>query len=278
VQQRFGDGDAATWADRVEALRSGYADAPDVVVGAAAHSMRAVPADQLGTIAAWAARHGAPLHAHVSEQQRENDECLAAYGMTPTRLLHEHGLLGQRSSAVHATHLTDDDVALLGGSGTAVCMCPTTERDLADGVGPALRLRAAGSPVTLGSDSHAVVDLFEEARAVELDERLVALTRGHWSGADLLDAATRAGHASLGSPDAGVLAPGAVADLVAVRLDSVRTAGGGFADAVDRVVFGAGAPDVTDVVVGGHRVVEGGEHLMLGDVGGLISDAVAGLG
>ncbi|HEX4699468.1 MAG TPA: formimidoylglutamate deiminase [Actinomycetes bacterium] len=278
VQQRFGDGNAATWADRVEALHSAYAGAPGVVVGAAAHSVRAVPADQLGTIAVWAGRHGAPLHAHVSEQQRENDECLAAYGVTPTRLLHEHGLLGTRSSAVHATHLTNDDVGLLGGSGTGVCMCPTTERDLADGVGPALRLRAAGSPVTLGSDSHAVVDLFEEARAVELDERLVAQTRGHWSGADLLDAATRAGHASLGSPDAGLLAPGAVADLVAVRLDSVRTAGGRLEDAVDRVVFGAGAADVTDVVVGGRRVVEGGEHLLLGDVGGLIGDAVAALG
>jgi formiminoglutamate deiminase len=278
VQQRFGDGDAAAWADRVETLRSAYADEPDVVVGAAAHSVRAVPADQLATIAAWAGQHGAPLHAHVSEQQRENVECLAAYGMTPTSLLHEQGLLGERSSAVHATHLTDDDVALLGGSGTAVCMCPTTERDLADGVGPARRLLAAGSPVTLGSDSHAVVDLFEEARAVELDERLLAQTRGHWSGADLLAAATRAGHASLGRPDAGVLAPGAVADLVAVRLDSVRTAGGGLADAVDRVVFGAGAADVTDVVVGGRRVVAGGEHLLLGDVGGLIGGAVAALG
>ena len=198
--------------------------------------------------------------------------------MTPTRLLHEQGLLGARSSAVHATHLTDDDVALLGGSGTAVCMCPTTERDLADGVGPARRLRVAGSPLTLGSDSHAVIDLFEEARAVELDERLVARTRGHWSGADLLDAATRAGHASLGRPDAGLLAPGAVADLVAVRLDSVRTAGGGLADAADRVVFGGGAADVTDVVVGGRRVVEGGEHLLLGDVGGLMNDAVSALG
>jgi formiminoglutamate deiminase len=278
VQQRFGDGDAAAWADRVETLRSTYADEPDVLVGAAAHSVRAVPADQLATIAAWAGQHGAPLHAHVSEQQRENDECLAAYGMTPTRLLHEQGLLGERSSAVHATHLTDDDVALLGGSGTAVCMCPTTERDLADGVGPARRLLAAGSPVTLGSDSHAVVDLFEEARAVELDERLLAQTRGHWSGADLLAATTRAGHASLGRPDAGVLAPGAVADLVAVRLDSVRTAGGGLADAVDRVVFAAGAADVTDVVVGGRRVVAGGEHLLLGDVGGLIGGAVAALG
>jgi formiminoglutamate deiminase len=236
-----------------------------------------VPADQLGTVAAWAAQHEVPLHAHVSEQRRENEDCLQAYGVTPTRLLHERGLLGPRSTAVHATHLTDDDIDLLGSSGTAVCMCPTTERDLADGVGPAGRVREAGSPVTLGSDSHAVVDLLEEARAVELDERLTSEQRGHWSAAALLDAASRAGHASLGWPDAGVIDTGAVADLVAVRLDSVRTAGGADADALERVVFAGTAADVTDVVVSGRRVVAGGEHLLLGDVGPLLDRSVAPL-
>ncbi len=275
VQLRFGDGDADGWAARAEDLRAAYAGAPDVVVGAAVHSVRAVPADQLAAVRDWADRHEAPLHVHVSEQQRENEQCLAAYGVTPTRLLHEHGVLGPRTSAVHATHLTDDDVELLGGSGTAVCMCPTTERDLADGVGPAGRVREAGSPVTLGSDSHAVVDLFEEARAVELDERLASQHRGHWSAAALVDAATRAGHASLGLPAAGVLDVGAAADLVAVRLDSVRTAGGRAADALERVVFAATAADVTDVLVAGRRVVAGGEHQLLGDVGALLERAVA---
>ncbi len=248
-----------------------------MLVGAAAHSVRAVPADQLGTVAAWAAAAEAPLHVHVSEQRKENDACLSAYGVTPTRLLHDRGLLGPRTTAVHATHLTDDDIELLGTSGTSVCMCPTTERDLADGVGPAGRVREAGSPVTLGSDSHAVVDLLEEARAVELDERLASQQRGHWSAAALLDAATRAGHASLGRPDAGVIDTGAVADLVAVRLDSVRTAGGADTDAVERVVFAATAADVTDVVVAGRRVVAAGEHLLLGDVGALLDRAVAPL-
>jgi cytosine/adenosine deaminase-related metal-dependent hydrolase len=211
----------------------------------------------------------------VSEQPRENDDCRQAYGVTPTRLLHHHGVLGPRTTAVHATHLTDDDIELLGRTGTAVCMCPTTERDLADGVGPAGRVREAGSPVTLGSDSHAVVDLLEEARAVELDERLASRRRGHWSAAALVDAATRAGHVSLGWPDAGLLDAGAPADLVAVRLDSVRTAGGADADALGRVVFAATAADVTDVVVSGQRVVAAGDHLLLGDVGALLSRAVA---
>ena len=275
MQHRFSDGDADAWAARTEALHSSYAGAADVVVGAAVHSVRAVPADQLGTVAAWAAHHEAPVHAHVSEQPRENDDCRQAYGVTPTRLLHDHGVLGPRTTAVHATHLTDDDIELLGRTGTAVCMCPTTERDLADGVGPAGRVREAGSPVTLGSDSHAVVDLLEEARAVELDERLASRRRGHWSAAALVDAATRAGHVSLGWPAAGLLDAGAPADLVAVRLDSVRTAGGADADALGRVVFAATAADVTDVVVSGQRVVAGGEHLLLGDVGALLTRAVA---
>jgi formiminoglutamate deiminase len=272
AQLRFGDGDVTQWAGRAGALRSAYAGDPDVIVGAALHSVRAVPADQMGDLVTWA--HEAPLHLHLSEQRQENESCLQAYGVTPTRLLHDRGVLGPRATAVHATHLTDHDVALLGGSGTSVCMCPTTERDLADGIGPASRLLAAGSPVTLGSDSHAVIDLFEEARAVELDERLATETRGHWSAAQLLDAATRAGHASLGYADAGVLDAGARADLVAVRLDSVRTAGGDDADAAERVVFAAGAADVTDVVVSGRRVVQDGRHLLLGDVGALLAGSV----
>lgn len=272
VQRRFGDGDAQRWSARAEALRSACHDSADVVVGAALHSVRAVPAEQMHPVVAWS--HRGPLHVHVSEQRRENDACRRAYGVTPTGLLHEHGALGPRTTAVHATHLTDDDVDLLGGSGTHVCMCPTTERDLADGVGPAWRLHRAGSPVTLGSDSHAVIDLLEEARAVELDERLATEARGHWSAAELLAAATGAGHASLGFPDAGQLAPDARADLVAVRLDSVRTAGGSDDEAAERVVFAATAADVTDVVSSGRRIVTDGQHV-LGDVGRLLAESVS---
>src|SRR5205823_1316051 len=105
------------------------------------------------------------------------------------------GVLGPRTTAVHATHLTPEDIGLLGGTRTGVCMCPTTERDLADGIGPAVQLQKAGSPLSLGSDSHAVIDLLEEARAMELDERLRTRTRGHWTAAALLRAATADGHA-----------------------------------------------------------------------------------
>ena len=163
-QRRFGDGDAQRWAQRAADFTPYGAHAR---VGAAVHSVRAVPAGQLPVVADWAAERAAPLHLHLSEQPAENEACRAAYGRTPTALLADAGLLGPRTTAVHATHLTGADVRLLGGSGTGVCFCPTTERDLADGIGPAPELAAAGSPLSLGSDSHAVIDPFEEARALE---------------------------------------------------------------------------------------------------------------
>ncbi|WP_214106003.1 formimidoylglutamate deiminase [Acrocarpospora catenulata] len=272
-QQRFCDGHAKSWAERAEALAAIYHDADDVEIGAAIHSVRAVPPEQMPVVVELAHRIAGPLHAHVSEQRAENDACVAAYAATPVQVLHEHGALGPRSTAVHATHVSDVDVALLSGSATHVCMCPTTERDLADGIGPARRLLEAGSPITLGSDSHAVIDLFEEARAVELDERLATEERGHWQAAELLHAATAAGHASLGFPDAGFLLPGAHADLVTVRLDSVRTAGATASSAVESVVFAATAADVRSVVSGGRLIVENGRHL-LGDAGTLLQDAI----
>jgi formiminoglutamate deiminase len=266
VQQRFSDGDAAGWASRVGRLRG----SDGVVIGAAAHSIRGVPADQLGAVAGLLPQ--APLHVHLSEQVAENQACVAAYGRTPTQVLDEAGFLSARTSAVHATHLTPVDVGLLGSSATYSCFCPTTERDLADGIGPSVALRAAGSRVTLGSDSHAVVDLFEEMRAVELDERLASQERGHWSAPELLAAATVDGHRSLGFADAGKIEVGARADLVAVRTDSVRTAGTGAS--IETAVFAASGADVTDVVVDGvHRVAEG--NLSAFDVAAELAAAIA---
>ncbi|MCK2221596.1 formimidoylglutamate deiminase [Actinomadura sp. ATCC 31491] len=273
AQVRFGDGDAGRWAERADALAAAYEGQPDVEIGAAVHSVRAVPPEQMPVVAEFSHRHAAPLHAHVSEQRAENAACAEMYAATPVGVLHEHGVLGPRSTAVHATHLTDVDIELLAHSGTAVCMCPTTERDLADGIGPARELADRGAALTLGSDSHAVVDLFEEARGMELDQRLATGRRGHWPAVELLSAATCAGHLSLGFPDAGLLVPGAWADLVSVRLDSVRTAG---ADGLEAVVFAATAADVHSVVSGGRRVVAGGEHV-LGDVGSLLAEAIGAL-
>ena len=260
TQERFSDGDAEAWAGRVEALRSAYAGARDVVVGAAIHSVRAVPVEQLPTVAKAAEQWSAPLHVHLSEQRAENDACLAQYHRTPAQLLEQTGALGPRTSAVHATHLSQVDIEILGDSRTCVCMCPTTERDLADGIGAARSMFDAGSPITLGSDSHAVIDLFEEARAVELNERLSSERRGHWPAADLLRAATAAGHASLGRTDIGTLAVGRAADFATLDLDSIRLTGTEPGGAVEAAVYAAASSDVRHVVVGGRVVVWEGVH------------------
>jgi formiminoglutamate deiminase len=271
AQVRYTDGDADAWAERVGQVRR----ADDVVVGAAIHSVRAVPPREMAVVAEWAAQRtfedprrgghsftGVPLHVHLSEQVAENEACRAAHGVTPTRLLADLGVLDENTSAVHATHLTDEDVALLGGSRTRSCFCPTTERDLGDGIGPSRALHEAGSPLTLGSDSHAVVDLFEEMRAVELDERLATRERGHWRAAELLEAATTTGHRSIGFWGAGEIRPGARADLVTLDTAGVRTAGTGADE--NTAVFAATAEDVTQVMVDGRVAVQPGDRADIG--------------
>jgi formiminoglutamate deiminase len=261
AQRRFSDWDVEQWAARVARLEQ----TPHVRVGVAAHSVRAVEKADIGRIAAM----GGPMHIHVSEQPAENDACRGYYLCSPTELLEIEGALGERFTAVHGTHLSERDQKLLGSSGTNVCFTPTTERDLADGIGPAPELRDAGAVLTLGSDQHAVIDLFEEARGLEMDSRLASLERGRFQPRELVRAMTSSGHASLGWPDAGRLEVGARADLVAVRLDSVRTAGSAPAQAL----LSATAADVRDVVVDGRQVVTDGRH-RLGDVAQLLREAI----
>ncbi len=269
-QLRFSDGSVEGWLERVAAIPEG----PLVRVGSAPHSVRAVGQRDIATIAVWARENSRPVHVHVSEQPAENEACLAATGGTPTQVLAEAGALTAMTTVVHATHVTAEDTALLGRAPTTVCLCPTTERDLADGVGSAVDFAAAGSPLCVGSDSQAVIDIFEELRAIELDERLVTGRRGLLAPPTLLTAGTAAGATALGWAGHG-LTVGAPADFLAVDLDSVRLAGARPADAAAQVVFAAAAPDVTDVVVAGRRIVEGREHLLLPDVGGLLMRATA---
>jgi len=259
VQQRFFDPSAEAWATRVGSLRA----TPNARIGAAIHSMRAVQPESAAQVVRWADERGVPLHAHVSEQPAENQACREVYGATPTALLHYEGALSERFTAVHATHMSAEDISLLGGAGSYCCLCPTTERDLADGIGRARRLRDAGCGLTVGTDSNAMIEPFEEARAIELDERLASGVRGGHSGASLLEAATSAGYASLGWPEGGTLRPGALADFVCVRLDEVRLAGLPRSDLIDGVVFAAAAADISDVVVAGQPIVRGGLHVSL---------------
>jgi formiminoglutamate deiminase len=259
-QHRFSDGSADVWATRVAALK------PDdtLRVGAAIHSVRAVPRAELATVARADERR--PLHVHLSEQPAENEACLAAYGLTPTELLHEAGALSSRTTAVHATHLSTRDIARLGETRTGVCFCPTTEADLADGIGPARELVDAGSPISLGSDQHAVIDPFIEARALEHGERLRTGARGRFSPAELGIALTRTGHNALGWPEDHL-------DLVAVSTDTVRTAG----CTPEQLLLAATAADVHTVVVDGKIVARDGHHEWLGDVGRLLDKAIGRL-
>lgn len=257
-QQRFGDGSGDAWAARTETLRQDLSGRGGVLVGAAVHSVRGVPLEHIPAVVAWADHHRAPLHVHSSEQTAEIDQCIAVHGCTPTALLRDVGVLGPRTTAVHATHLTEADIADIDRTATGVCFCPTTERDLGDGIGPAPELLDGAGLFSLGSDSHAVIDLFEEARAVELDERLARRERGILSAARLLGAATLDGQRALGWTDAGALVTGSRADFVAIDLDSIRTAGCG--PTVETAVFAATAADVTDVVVDGRIVVADRRH------------------
>src|SRR4051794_27691364 len=269
AQRRFGDGDAERWAQRVANLSGG----DGARIGAAIHSVRAVDPGSAATVAAWAGEREAPLHAHVSEQPAENEASRRAYGATPTAVLAEADALGERFTAVHGTHLSEPDIRLLGLAHTTCCLCPTTERDLADGIAGADRLRSAGIELALGSDSHAVIDLFEEARAVELDERLASGERGQTPASALLGAATENGHACLGWADAGRLTPGAIADLVTLAMDTPRLAGTGRREAADAVAFAASAADVRGVIVSGREVVRDGVHVAL-DVPGELAAAI----
>ncbi|YAL83019.1 formimidoylglutamate deiminase [Dermacoccaceae bacterium W4C1] len=261
-QLRFGDADVEAWASR----RAGFAEDANTRRGAAIHSVRAVPQADLLRIRDLLDEPDPVVHAHVSEQPAENEAALAHYGRTPVALLAEASQ-GWNFSAVHATHLTDADIDLLARGSATACFCPTTERDLADGIGPAARLHQAGVPLSLGSDQHAIIDLFEEARALEMHERLASLHRGRFAPAQLMAAATA--HGSLGWEDAGSFAVGARADLVAVRSDSVRTAGGDPA----QILLAANAADVDTVVRDGEIVVQDQQH-RLGDVGRMLSEAI----
>lgn len=256
TQRRFSDGDAAGWLARHESLRAALVEEDAgtglITLGAAVHSVRAVPPAALDVISAGLPADE-PLHVHLSEQPAENAACLAAHGVTPTGLLARHGLLTRRLSAVHATHLTEADIAALGAAGSAIVMCPTTEADLADGIGPARELADAGAVIALGTDQHAVIDPYLEMRALEHGERLRTGIRGRFSPVEIVAAARAGGLASLGLE--------ANDDVVLVRANSLRTAG----TRAPQLPLTATAADVASVTIAGVEVARDGVHTRLGD-------------
>jgi formiminoglutamate deiminase len=247
---RFGDGDVDRWAERLSLLTADE----NTRIGAAIHSVRAVPDDAMTTVAAAAADR--PLHVHLSEQPQENGECLAVYGVTPSELLASHGILGAGTTAIHATHVEPADIALLASSSTGVCLCPTTERDLGDGIGEGFAFDQAGVRISLGTDQHVAIDAFEEMRGIEMNQRLKEQARGLFPPDYLIRIASEHGHRALGWPEAGRIEVGAPCDLVAISLDSVRTSG----SETEQVAMAATAADVRTVIVGGSELVSDGKH------------------
>ena len=272
-QARFIDGSPDEVVEsliRLEEFTQGDALA---TLGIAPHSVRACPASWIGTLAAEARRRGWPLHVHVSEQAAEVAQCRAEHGLTPVELLEKFGALGPATTAVHAIHVTPGDIDTLGRTATTVCACPTTERDLGDGVVPADDLLQAGASLALGTDSNVQIDLLEDARALEGNLRLLRRERGLLApaagdgladgrvdglAARLYGFASRGGMRSLALPG-GSLDPGDPADFVAVDLEDPSIAGASAEDLLPAVVFSAARTAVRDVVAGGEAIVTDGE-------------------
>jgi formiminoglutamate deiminase len=246
-QLSFSDGDADAWARRVDDM-SGTDGAR---IAAAIHSVRAVDPESMRIVATYARERGMPLHIHLAEQPAEVQECLHVEGCTPAQLLDREGILGPDLVAVHAIHLDEADITLVGQNQVGICACPTTERDLGDRVGPLGALAAAGCPLSVGSDSNAVIDMLEEARGLELDQRRANGRRVIHQPEDLLHAATVGGMRSLGW-EAGELKPGMLADFV--TLEQPRSLWRGLT--ASYLVYGFSGRDVTNVVVGGETVVQ----------------------
>ena len=273
-QRRFIDPDVETFLGSVEALAREVRGDAAVSVGLAPHSVRAVPREWLSALAGASVRH-LPIHMHVAEQPKEIEASLAEHGRRPVELLADLGLLGPGFTAVHGVHLTDAEVALLGESSTTVCACPSTERNLGDGIVPADALLKAGARVSLGSDSQAAVDLLDEARQLEGHLRLARLRRavldpggGAMAGlaARLLRMATVDGARSLGLAS-GTLEAGAPADFFTVDLNHPSLVGALPASLVSSIVFGAEKAAVREVVVGGREVVREGRHALAEESG-----------
>jgi formimidoylglutamate deiminase len=240
-----------------------------VWVGVAPHSVRAVPLDYLKSIAAFADQRRLRVHMHVAEQPAEVSACIEEYRRSPVALLDTEGLLGDRFTAVHAIHVTPKAIGAISRSGATVCACPTTERNLGDGVVPVDGYFNAGVPVALGTDSQIQIDLLEDARELEYHLRLQQTARNVLASSDdssqaalarrLFDCATVNGALSLGF-GGGKLEPGAPADFFTVDLDDPSIAGSSPDALLANIVFSLARTAVREVVVGGRQIVEDGRH------------------
>jgi len=264
-QTRFFES-AADFLRNMEGLTRDYAEANTVAFGVAPHSIRAVPLDGLRELAGWARARDLPLHMHVSEQVAENAACVREHGCAPLQLLSRHGLLSERFTAVHAIHIDEHEIAQMAAAGATICSCPTTERNLGDGILAAERVMAAGIRVALGSDSQAQIDPLEDARELDYHLRLRDRQRAILDGIDgepiaekLFSCATRNGARAL-AVNGGEFVAGAVADGFTVDLDDLSIAGDSAADLLSTLVFALSRTGIVDVLVHGALAVRDRQH------------------
>jgi formimidoylglutamate deiminase len=238
-------------------------------VGVAPHSVRAVPLDYLKRVGEFATQHSLPIHMHVAEQSAEVSACIEEYGRSPVALLETEGLLNERFTAVHAIHVSQKAIGAVAKTRAAVCACPTTERNLGDGVVPVDGYFQHGVPVSLGTDSQVQIDLFEDARELEYHLRLQRTERNVLTAANsnetsalarsLFDCATVNGARGLGF-NGGNLQERAPADFFTIDLDDPSIVGASTTDLLSCLIFSASRATVKDVIVAGNRIVEDARH------------------
>ncbi|MYE42421.1 MAG: formimidoylglutamate deiminase [Acidobacteria bacterium] len=254
-----------------------------VTVGIGAHSLRAVSESSLRRVAARAAASGAPLHVHIAEQRREVEDCLGATGSRPVRWLLDRFDVGEPWCLVHATHVDEAETRDLAASGAVVCLCPSTEGNLGDGLFPLERFLPAGGRIAIGSDSQVTINPFEELRWLEYGQRLRSESRNVTSvedphvGRELFRRVLAGGAQAAGAPRCG-LAPGAPADLVVLDAEDPMLAGHGPATLLDALLFSGYRVPIEHVMVHGEWKVTGGRHVDRTRTARDFADALARLG
>jgi formimidoylglutamate deiminase len=257
AQRRFRSPSPSAYWRQMEHL-SGRLDPELHGLGVVAHSLRAARPEEVAELHAEAAHRDLPFHLHIEEQRREIEQCLEAYGARPMELLLDRVEVTPRVTGVHCTHTAAEDMARFAAAGGNVCICPTTEANLGDGIADLPGIRAAGGSICLGTDSNARISMTDEMRWLELVQRLAGERRGvvrdaeGRSAAPLLAAATTAGARALGlEGEVGAIRPGAWADFVAFDLDGPDLAGWSRETLAESIVYGAGNRAVAATCVGG---------------------------
>jgi formimidoylglutamate deiminase len=272
-QIRFIEPDVERFLRDSETLKTEIAAMPPTVsFGLAPHSVRAVPRDYLKAISGWAQTHAMPLHMHVAEQPAEIEACVAEYGTTPFEFLDGLGLMTHDFTAIHAIHLQSGEIERMGRGKITVGACPTTERNLGDGILDADALIDAGVSIAFGTDSHTQTDALENARELESNLRLRHLQRAVLDGRQgealpvlLFDFATRSGARSL-HVQAGSLEVGKAADFFTVDLSEASIAGSLPDELLTNIVFSMSPRAIRDVVVDGRFIVDDGRHAMQDEI------------